>query len=269
MGVGWNPNSEFLREPNLLIPGKKPVGQVKIDTGASGVILEQWIGPTHMEHGSAGELITANAEINTNVMEIITDALESGAGIEFRYGLKNTITDFPFGVFCQWLPVGGQTTTGENYGHAGLYSGAATGSSSRCCYGQRGFKDIAPNFGGQQGFNTKLSVEGGPTLWPSSGMIVVANVSYSSTDHRGYALWSNGSLTKITSTTDISSWTIIFDSLMIGSCIERSGYFGDLVVGSGAALGKHYTAGALSGSGLNEAFTLSLLHDPYQFLIPA
>jgi len=31
MGVGWNPNSEFLREPNLLIPGKAPVGSVKID----------------------------------------------------------------------------------------------------------------------------------------------------------------------------------------------------------------------------------------------
>ena len=28
-----NPNSELLREPNLLIPGKKPIGPVKIDWG--------------------------------------------------------------------------------------------------------------------------------------------------------------------------------------------------------------------------------------------
>jgi len=46
-----NPYSEFLREPNLLIPGKKPVGAVKID----------W-GHPYTKGLDVGVLFTANAE---------------------------------------------------------------------------------------------------------------------------------------------------------------------------------------------------------------
>lgn len=45
MALIYNPNSEFLREPNLLMPGKKPVGAVKInwEHTLTGGLEDYWI----------------------------------------------------------------------------------------------------------------------------------------------------------------------------------------------------------------------------------
>ena len=45
MAIVINPASEFLREPNLLVPGKKPLGSVKVDfsNSLSKSVLAVWL----------------------------------------------------------------------------------------------------------------------------------------------------------------------------------------------------------------------------------
>ena len=43
-GVWVNPQSELLREPNLLVPGKKPVGSVRQTTKGNMYLLREGAG---------------------------------------------------------------------------------------------------------------------------------------------------------------------------------------------------------------------------------
>ena len=65
-----NPRSELLREPNLLVPGKKPVGPVKID----------W------NHPLARGLIEYILATNIGMVKVINPSVASAGDVEIRQG---------------------------------------------------------------------------------------------------------------------------------------------------------------------------------------
>ena len=250
----------LLREPNLWVPGKKPILPVRLDTGNTGVIMDQWIGPHIMSSGVIGEIDTAVIEPNA---VRTTDEANYG-GLTFKSGLSHIITSRPYGCFAQSVPTGVQSTTGKYIGKMGRFRNTSS-SPSRCYFGHKSFKDNLPSLYTGQGFNTTFSQSSPLTDWRSDGVMVTACVSYSETDHRAYVLWSNGTLDIMTNTTDLSDWDeIFFDSLSVGHTrMKNNG------VGAKSSLHRFFTAGALSGSGLTEEWLLDFMRDVYKYLVPA
>jgi len=81
-----NPNSEFLREPNLLIPGKKPVGSVKIDWGNPLAPRDLCL----LFRSSVEELVHGDVLTTGNQLNLISNQIQSGEQVTYFDGNNNT-----------------------------------------------------------------------------------------------------------------------------------------------------------------------------------
>jgi len=91
MAIIWNPQSELLREPNLLVPGKKPVGSVRPDWSSSllreCIILQDLNGSVHnYAHGEQPTVIGAG----------VYGAGPNGTFLELHY--DDEVIDYTFDV---------------------------------------------------------------------------------------------------------------------------------------------------------------------------
>lgn len=98
-----HPQSEFLREPNLLIPRKQPVGPVKIDWQhpLSENLLGYWLGRKNMVGRKHDFILNGSTEITTSSRGIGIDTPGSSPNYPYipdhsDFSFGNGSTDIPF-----------------------------------------------------------------------------------------------------------------------------------------------------------------------------
>lgn len=233
-----------VREPNLLIPGKKPVGSVKID-------WEHPIAPTlrNVMLFDRPDLITnANVTLNGNV-SIEPGGILHGPGNSGDWA--NAVSNLPYGSSQRYLAA--IVTLGEfNTGtlSAIISQGEPAGTGSL-------FILFAEDNAISVGFyNHRIITPKGALSVGQKIHVLIQNTSSSSSSTEIYI---NG--VKQALTTEAGSNITM-------NTINRLDFFDDY--GGGGNFGKHDIEFFYGGAGnLSEEQIANLARDPYQFLIPA
>jgi len=121
-----NPQSELLREPNLLMPGKKPVGSVKIDrTTYTGQHIQHFLLPPYTYDISKQQPITYGSTMET----LISDAYHSDGLITAPGGGSGSYLIFPQSTGHTYKAITILMSAGRYASHTGDLSGNFTGGN--------------------------------------------------------------------------------------------------------------------------------------------
>jgi len=112
MAIVWNPRSELIREPNLLVPGKKPIGPVKINWShpdTKGLIASILCGdgpPRELVTGAIGAIAETDGDLYNSADGQGTHTKKTTGGsntkvwrIPFNYTFGDYVTIF---VAAKW-----------------------------------------------------------------------------------------------------------------------------------------------------------------------
>ena len=249
--------TKFILEPSLLVPDKKPTGEVEIDTDAlGGIRLNQYLRGRGLVSGRQGTL--DNAAYSSDGL-IITEHATNLYGLDFNNLFNGgSISGPPFGIFYKYKVL--NTYSSGYWGGVGLYGG--TGEANRVYYGSYAYKNRPGYCRGKQAFSPQLAFSGG-VINPTIGDIfTVLAVTYAADSHEVFILKPDGSILSDTDATDISAWgDYDFDSFSLGTTYE----YDAASLGDPPAI-KVYTGGFFHGAGVNKTFCKGLLRNPYKYL---
>jgi len=235
MALIVNPRSELIREPNLLIPGKQPIGSVRLNRPA-----ELYGIPRHLNRlGWYGHDETLNTAVGGAYVGVDKDGAylthDSEEWQALFSGVK--ITSTPLTLFGSFYFISGSVPM--YFGLEGTWSGWYIGVSG---------SNLAANTTNSGWPNSGLDIDN------MTGKLLNVVARYESDSHRQIIV--NGVASVADTTTASES--------PASSILRLGGDFG----GTNSARCRWYNYGVLPYA-LSETEAIELTRDPYQFSVPA